>query len=183
MGKPVLGSLAAGVEINFVASTSEDVESHTIFKKGPENDAWEVFLKLGTKATFFKDTLVKEGVHYEYTILATDDSNNDSEKCNSVNLKPYPTGLISGSTPIASYIVENDQISITWDEQADTESNLSYVLFKSTSDNNWKYLTKVKGNEYLDQDIDTSVNPQYKLKVYSDDGESLPRVSNIVTFN
>ncbi len=160
------------VVLDLVPSTSDDVVSHSVYRKESDQTDWSIISIVGKEVSIFKDTTVSEGIDYHYSISATDDSDNESRMCNPVKLRKVEKIDFKGPEPTAKYDLENKFIEITW-ESAENRST-KYVLSRMINSGKWEILSIGEDNFFIDEDLDVQGNYLYRLKSYSHDLESIP---------
>jgi hypothetical protein len=169
--------------IQFVPSTSKDVVSHTLLRREDKSTEWKSIGFFENTENSFTDTSVKPNKYYEYTLYATDDSENNSPQCRPVRLRPYPTGLNDVFKPVAKYLADSNLILVDWKSDEKIDPKGWFVLMKKENNNEWVVVQQTKDTLYRDKRYAKNSTIEYRLKYYTEYSEGVPVSSNVVSFN
>lgn len=168
-----------GINLLFNPSSSEDVISHNLYRKGTSENNWTFIARLGKNATMWLDTTYKENMKYEYVIYAIDDSELISEPSNSI----LAGGLLLPKKLINEIFVKNvgDKNFLEWTIYKNVPEPKYYLIYRSLNNGVFNYLGKVsQGKKTQFVDIAINSNVKYSYKILPDGGNYDYMISKIV---
>jgi hypothetical protein len=174
----------AGVQIDWIQSSSEDVVRYLIFRKEAKGP-WVVLASRrhdSSKIRFhFTDTSVKPFVAYSYTAEAIDDDSLHSGRSRAVDasVKTIPD-LPALRTLTAEYDSKGRQVRLRW-QYANT-GNYFFVLYKGTTTLSRYRSLGADKTEYIDNDLPAGGSGvAYAIQVMFRDKRGQTRVSDKVS--
>lgn len=169
--------------IEFVPSTSKDVVSHTLLRREDKSAEWKSIGLFENTENSFTDTSVMPNVYYEYTLYATDDSENNSPQCRSVRLRPYSTALNDVFKPIAKYLADSNLVIVDWRSNEKMDPKGWFVIMKKENNNEWVVVKQTRDSVYRDTKCNNNSIVEYRVKYYTEHSEGKPVSSNAVRVN
>ncbi|MDR0619518.1 MAG: hypothetical protein LBG17_06430 [Bacteroidales bacterium] len=176
---PVIREITAdkkGISITWYNSTSSDVISHHIFRKGETDTAFEKIEDIDVsptreKTSSYIDKNVNSGEHYLYQISAQDESG-----LYSTPSAPLP-GMAQGNKALEQIIlkarsIENDEkrdIVLTWTITAEKKIE-RILIYKSDNNTQMHLLGSSTENSYTDRNIKFDDNVKYRIRAVFDNG-------------
>jgi hypothetical protein len=132
------------ISLSWERSYSNDVESHTLYRKSIPSDDWQAILVVkDTLTKSYIDTTVLEKHLYTYTIIARDSSQNESEPANPYLLEtPFFTKNITFQEFKADFNEEKDLIFLNW-KCNKIEEIESFQLYKAVANEEFSILKSV----------------------------------------
>lgn len=148
-------------------SRSEDVSSHSLFKKSARNEEWVEITGFDISEGNYIDDDVNPGVTYFYRIVALDKAGNSSLKSPEINIK-----FIDRSRPEPPVITQCQEVEgaviIAWDG-GDQEED--FILYRSQDGGPYVTIARLDGKfNYRDNALPESRTYAYKLKSVWGDG-------------
>lgn len=161
------------VSLSWERSYSKDVATHTLYRKTLPSDAWEVMVVVDdTLINSFTDTTVSEKQLYAYTIIARDDSNNESEPANPLLLEtPFFTKKVDFQNFEASFDEKNDKIKLRW--QCNNTSQVeSFLLYRSIENEEYSILKSLENSvsDWIDYPQQSATIYKYLIRAKMKDG-------------
>ncbi len=163
-----------GICLDWVPSSSSDVVKQVLLRKKENTTEWEAILTVSDSLTTYCDTTVKEGIIYNYTLMAYDDNGLQSEIVRVVSgqkqNKPNALELIFKVNRYGA------NIELSW-TPLDQEGKL--FLYRGTSAKPLMTYSRLdtKTNSYTDRKITPGETYSYMIKYLN--GKEL-KVSNVI---
>ncbi|NQX80391.1 MAG: hypothetical protein HRT66_00130 [Flavobacteriaceae bacterium] len=156
------------VEINWVNSTSDDVEKHELYRNIKNSDDWQVIFTSSELETNYTDKNLEPGSHYYYNIVATDYSLNESEIVKPLHIKTTKSVI---KPKIKGFSYDEVASTISWGKY-DIEGIIELELYLSLNDQPAKLIRKIGvGNDTIgDIKVVTGTKYEYMLRAIYNDG-------------
>ncbi|PCH76119.1 MAG: hypothetical protein COB98_07110 [Flavobacteriaceae bacterium] len=176
---PVFKNIKTGtdaIELYFVLSKSEDVVAHYLYRKLALEAPWTFLSELPLDKSSFKDTSLKQGIKYYYSLRAKDDSDLYSDYAIPIYGKPYDDGV---RPPVKNLRIskEKEKITLHW-EYENLTKNTYFVIYKKNKKGN---LVQYKNTQNLFFDENSRIKENsYAIKAFTKDGGQ-SKISDIVS--
>ncbi|UZO82095.1 hypothetical protein NBT05_06380 [Aquimarina sp. ERC-38] len=161
------------VFLSWVASTSDDVTNHLVYRKNLTKSAkvWELVAKMVPEATTYKDAKIKSNHKYVYTIVARDQSGLESSPANPVTIVTEQKAIKKDAIKLNA--VANREIrfiKVSWKVTGNEVTTCR--LYKSEAGEKLKLyqVFDQKVNTYQDINIEAGSEYQYGLQVLTKGG-------------
>ena len=134
---PIIDSFSVAdkqIQLHWIRSHSDDIEKHILYRKKLPATDWETLMTItDTLTQAYVDTSVAEKSVYAYTLIAFDDSQNQSEPATPVVLEtPYFTRTVDFTRFTSTVDTTQHRIRLSWDcNQADKIDN--FLIYRSLS--------------------------------------------------
>lgn len=164
-----------GIKINWIPSSSDDVISHSIYRKelGSEENLWEKISEVNIEEniTVYLDEAVVLGRQYAYTIVANDKTGWESEPSQQLVVK-VPKKMFAESIVRFNGLAdrENRLIRLSW--KAEKANVSEYLLYRAVGDaplSLYKTIAPEKTN-YTDVSLTINTKYSYGLQLVEKDG-------------
>ncbi len=157
-----------GIFINWIASTSLDVDYHQIFRKETGDEEWNLLQRLTPEdvENQFLDTDVIHHTSYDYKFVAFDESGLRSEPATLFGLRAFTR--IPLSTIINFSIAQNgDQNGIILDwEWPHEEEVRTFAIYRQVDDHPFRLIRRVSGSENSFTDVLYPEGEQYRYQIH-----------------
>ena len=166
-------STTMGVELEWINSSSKDVVKQILYRKEKDSLHLQIVetFSIADSVNSFIDNKISTGILYEYTMIAVDDSDNESEHCKWV----FASKINSGIKPaIEKLKAEPDnltkQIIISWYYKYIDLKH--YLIYRAKSDEPMRYYKIVDANKskFIDKNIKINTKYAYRIKAVFNDG-------------
>jgi fibronectin type 3 domain-containing protein len=157
------------VKFSWTRSPSEDVTSYSIYRKDQNTNTAALIKKdLKPDELAFSDEKLKNGMMYEYTIVATDDAGLRSEPSFPLTIKAYTNKIVDEI--IIKKLGETGKVGIEWTPPA--TKPLYYIIYKDNGEGLQQY-ANANSNETRFLDKSNSTVKNYGLQaIYTDQVKS-----------
>lgn len=174
------------IKITFIQSSSDDVVKHKIYRRSEKEHDWMVVKEIDSrKITDFTDTDLETKVEYYYTIVAIDDSGNESDPSEPLIASPMMP-LVKPAIRSFDFHVDrnNKKIELFWSTK---EKDLyEYQLYKRKKDGEYILFKIIQPKKDKMSYIDTNINPgnvyEYAIRAVFKDGAFSNFKEIIVTY-
>lgn len=158
--QPTLSKVSAvygGIELKW--SKSAGAEGYTVYRKSGKTD--KVIAEIDGDGTItFKDTNVKDGKKYTYTVIAHSGIYRSSFA--------YKTSKVYVTAPkLSKAKIGNGSVTLTWEK---TKTADKYRIYRKTNDSSWENLKTVKKDVTSFKDTNVKNGVKYTYTVRSIDG-------------
>ena len=161
------------VTIKFKQSQSEDVQKHILYRRKEKEKNWSVLFETSDKKVdSYDDTDLDGKTIYYYTIVARDDSGNESEPSEPLTVDPIPT-LTKPALKNFSSIVDRNSKSIELYWSSKEKDIAEYQLYKKKKEDGYilyKIFQPVKKNFFIDSNIKVGNTYLYAIRAVYQDG-------------
>ncbi len=157
-----------GIFINWIASTSLDVDYHLIFRKKTGEEEWTLLERL-TPESVENQFLDKDVVHhtsYDYRFVAFDESGLESEPATLFGLRAFTR--IPLSTIINFSIAHNGEqpgIELDW-EWPHEEKVRTFAIYRQVDDHPFRLIRRVNGSESSFTDMVYPEGEKYRYQIH-----------------
>ena len=157
-----------GIFINWIASTSLDVDYHQIFRKETGDHEWNLLQRL-TPENVENQFLDKDVVHhtsYDYRFVAFDESGLESEPATLFGLRAFTR--IPLSTIINFSIAHNGEqpgIELDW-EWPHEEKVRTFAIYRQVDDHPFRLIRRVNGSESSFTDMVYPEGEKYRYQIH-----------------
>jgi hypothetical protein len=122
----------SSVVLKWASSTSEDVQSHILYRRTAGQTRWTVLATLSHSAGTFEDKDVQQNVMYEYQIEAQDSTGLRTMALLPVQARPYDTGVRPAPSALqASYDAAARRVLLSWFYIPRREEKFYYVVYRA----------------------------------------------------
>lgn len=123
------------VYLEWTSAFGDDVEKYSILRREAENTKW---IKIGeikaNQENVFSDSKLKSGIEYQYSIIAIDDSKNQSPMSQPLKATLVKKGIKPSVENFRAEVDRvNKQINLSWDYQQDNISE--FQIYKAEGEN------------------------------------------------
>ncbi|MET7030091.1 fibronectin type III domain-containing protein [Sediminicola luteus] len=159
----------AGIQINWIPSSSEDVVAHAIYRKrGDDNEAlWEQLMETNKISdSTYVDTSVEQRGVYNYTMIAKDEGNLESTPTESLSVV-WQGKNMDGEDLKFSGMVDRELrfINLSW--RVKDQEVLEYRLYRGKGEDGLKLYKTLEGSIKGYNDVDLEVNTNYTYGLQS----------------
>lgn len=161
------------VTIKFKQSQSEDVQKHILYRRKESEKDWKVLFETSDKKIDSYDDKDLDGkTIYYYTIVARDDSGNESEPSEPLIVDPIPVltkPAIKNFTSIVD--INSKSIELYWSTKE--KEVVEYQLYKKKKEDGYilyKIFQPVKKNFFIDSNIKVGNTYFYAIRAIYQDG-------------
>lgn len=165
-----------GIYFDWVASTSNDVESIELFRRSTNTD-WAIVDDFDPSKNNYLDSDVKEGVTYEYNLVTTDNAANSSEPASSLLLEALKSQFISDITKL-KLKKKDEHLILSWEYPAHAEHR--FIIYKMDDEGDLTMLKKLEGVNSFTMRYNESAINSYAIKAKGPDGR-VSRMSELVS--
>lgn len=166
---------AAGVTLQWIASTSKDVVRHLLYRRKLGEPVFKELAALPTTVPpSYVDAAVQPNQWYEYMIRAEDDAGLKSPVRAALPIKiPDFKGEMGISNFIAQYNTTQKVVDINW---GNTVAATSIVIYRAENGSAFQTIATVnKGMvQYKDKQVKAGTQYEYTARVYYPDGKLSP---------
>lgn len=178
--QPVFKKVVVGtnqVELRFALSPSEDVVTHFLYRRNNQKEPWVKIANIPNGAKKYIDQKVKQGVRYQYSLRAKDDSDLFSDYAFPVTAKPYDNGV----RPIVTNLIVKEleeEITLSWDYPS-KYSKAIFIVYMKDKKGRLRRLSSTKTKQLKLKK--KKVSGAFAVKAFTPDGGE-SKVSDIVAF-
>lgn len=165
-----------GISLEWINSSSKDVTKYVLFRRTMGEETWKiikVFLATDTIVNFIDKQITAKQV-YEYTMIAVDESNNESSPCKSVFARKIDYGIRPAIENIETQTDRTEKkINITWEYPYLDVKN--YFIYRAINKEKLKYYKLIPADKDKFTDSKMQINTIYKYRikaVFTDGSES-----------
>ena len=133
------------IQIEWIASTSTDVVSIELMRRSKDED-WMLIEAFDATNPLFKDLSVEEGVTYEYNLITTDDSGNNSIPERTLVLDGIKSFYLEEVQDLQLKKIE-DNISLSW--KYDDLNKHSFMIYKANDNGDLISYKKISGKNEI----------------------------------
>lgn len=165
----------AGIALTWAASPSEDVIRHMLYRKGEQEQGWQLIALFDDTTRTYVDKSAAKEIYYDYTLLAKDDSGLESKPSQPVRGRVLDKKVKEGLKHIlAEADHQQGAIRLRWEKPA--EEVLKFAIYRSQGSDPLTLYRTITGQEraFLDSAVGMSKVYTYRLKVYYQDGSESP---------
>ena len=165
-----------GAQLEWINSSSKDVVKHVLYRRKANDKNWTTVavFPLTDSVQLFIDKQITPKLLYEYTMLAVDSSNNESNPCKSVFVRKIDTGVRPAIEEIKTSVDEvNKQIEIRWEYPYENVKN--YIVYRGKGEDPIRYYQFAPGDKFKFIDKKVIINTEYKYRIkarFTDGSES-----------
>jgi len=167
-------STTIGVQLEWIPSSSEDVESHQLYRRHKNSKNWSLIEFFNDSITFHVDTTMALTSDYQYTIVAVDESNLESQPAKPVWGKKLDTGIRPEIEGIKVEVNREQQlVRLSWDYNSNSLEK--FVIYRAQNDEPLSLYKTIIGESQGFEDKGLTINSTYKYRVkaiYKDGAES-----------
>jgi len=163
----------SAVMLKWVASTSEDVKAHILYRKTADSTRWMQLATLARTASEYTDKAVKQNVMYEYQIEAVDSSGLRAMALLPVQGRPYDTGVrppVSGVS--ARYDVVQKKVLLSWSYVTTKDERYYFLIYRSAKNSPLSQYKSVPSTQraFADGELVGDGVYTYAVQVVTDNG-------------
>ncbi|PKV49304.1 hypothetical protein ATE84_1325 [Aquimarina sp. MAR_2010_214] len=160
------------VLLEWANSSSEDVETHYIYRKGKDDLDWSlIFQSPKFKNTTYNDSKVEQGKYYSYTILARDQSGLESTPAPPVSVIVPKTTLKSGVKGFYATVNEIDKtIVLTWNYKEPEVAEFELYRAYNKKPSLLYRVLPVETKRFVDTGLTINSNYTYIIRAIFNDG-------------
>ncbi|RLD82825.1 MAG: hypothetical protein DRJ10_04625, partial [Bacteroidetes bacterium] len=165
-----------GVNLNWINSSSKDVVKYVLYRKEKGKQKWATIavFHVTDSINSYTDTQITVNMLYEYTMIALDESDNESLHSKSVYARKIDNGIRSSIENIQTETDRiNKQVKLVWDYPHGDVKN--YLIYRALNDNRIAYykIIQADNNKFTDDDVQINTLYKYRIKaIYTDGSES-----------
>lgn len=167
----------SSVTVQWVPSTSEDVQSHLLYRRTQGEARWALLATLSRTERIYTDKAVKQNTMYEYQIEAVDSTGLRARALLPVQARPYDTGVRSAPSALrAAYDATRKRVELSWFYIPRREEKFYYVVYRSAPNAplvQYKSFTSAQP-AFTDTDLLGAGVYAYAVKVITDSGAESP---------
>lgn len=163
------------IKLKLIQSSSVDVAKHILYRKNEKDSKWSaVYEFTDKKINEYKDNDIDSENKFYYTLIATDDSGNESEPAEPLIVEALPT-LVKPAIKNFGFVVDRKikNIELFWSSKE--KKIAEYQLFKKKNDAPFILYRVFEASEKV-RFIDEMLNPgniyKYAVKCFFEDGTS-----------
>ena len=161
------------VRLSWAPSNSADAKGQTLYKR-ELGGAWTEVARLSKDSTRFTDTKIKKQTWYEYSLIASDDDGNYSERSFPLKVRVYDSGMrqkIDGF--LAKVSADKKSVGLSWKYPA--RGDYYFLVYRSFNGGGLEMYQQVAGDKYAFADTQVLKGTyEYAVKaIYKDGGQSL----------
>jgi len=157
-----------GIFINWIASTSLDVDYHLIFRKKSEDEEWIQIQRLVPEKVEnqFLDTDVQHYSSYDYKFVAFDESGLQSEAASLFGLRAFTRIPLTSVVNFTSN-QNGDQpgIELNW-EWPHEEEVRTFAIYRQVDDHPFRLIRRVNGSENSFKDMVYPAGEKYRYQIH-----------------
>lgn len=172
----------SSVSLEWASAFGDDIEKYSILRRESENAKW---IKIGEikadQKNVFSDNKLKSGIEYQYSIIAIDDSKNQSPISQPLKATLVKKGIKPSVENFRAEIDRvNKHINLSWDYQQDNISE--FQIYKAEGENLLRLYKSIEANIYKYADSNLLINRKYKysIRVKFKDGSSTPLSKEVI---
>lgn len=162
-----------GIQLSWTPSISDDIASHTIFRKSKDDDGWKPIasFKSEEKTSSFVDENIVAKTQYAYLIVAKDKAGNESTLSKPVTIA---SSAVVAVLEIEQVKAKADRtaraITITWKHEA--EEVHKYLVYRAVKGEKLSLLKEVASSEktFLDKKIEANTKYIYRVQAAMNSG-------------
>ncbi|MEZ5173633.1 MAG: hypothetical protein R2850_09040 [Bacteroidia bacterium] len=164
------------VVLKMIPSSSKDVKEHVLYKRESGTEKWNKLITWprGRMPESFTDKSVNGATYYQYTLVATDSSGNNSPFSPTADVRVMPkVSKMQLENLKLTYDAAKHEVKMTWNKPA-TEVKY-YVIYRGKDGKRPSVLTSPAGSENSFSEVLLPGKSRYKYlikAIYSDGGES-----------
>ena len=164
-----------GIFVEWVNSTSLDVEQHVLYRKANDS-AWKEIKTIPYSSqkskSSFEDTGCETGIKYQYMVTARDEAMNESEPSYSIVLKALPTTKGDGLQKIQQRVdYEKGKVWLSWQLP---EEQIEYIkIYRKTTTQPYRVFETLEGTATMFNDYGLKIGETYfyRVKLYYTNGK------------
>ncbi len=163
------------VKIKFIQSGSDDVKKHVLFRRSDKEKKWSSIFEFDDKKVAeFKDENLDSDNTYYYTLIATDESGNESKPAEPLIVNPLPKMMRPAIKNFGSFVDRNNKnIELFWSTK--DKKVVEFQLYKRKKDGVYSLYRIFEFKEkirFVDEVLSPGNSYQYSLKAIFEDGTS-----------
>ena len=177
---PVFSEVRASdssVVLKWAPSTSEDVQTHNLYRRTAGQQRWTPLASLPRNAETYEDKAVQQNVMYEYQIEAQDSTGLRAMALLPVQARPYDAGVRQAPSALrASYDAAAKRVLLSWFYVPRREEKFYYVIYRAAPDAALlQYRSFVSPQpSFADADLPGAGAYVYAVKVITESGAESP---------
>ncbi len=173
---PVFNNVKAqinGSYLQWTPSSSVDVIRYDLYKKTENESNWELISSLGLEKDNYLDSLIEVGQNNYYTIVAVDDSGNESIPAKPVQLATKKKVFGEFSDLAIEVNQQEKRIEISWDYYGPGVSK--YIIYRSMGDEKLSMYRSIDGASlaFSDSEIQKGLNYVYRVRAVLNSSDSV----------
>lgn len=161
------------IKIKFIQSGSDDVKKHVLFRRSDKEKKWSAIFEFDNKKiSEFKDENLDSDNTYYYTLIATDESGNESQPAEPLIINPLPKIVKPAIKNFGSFVDRNNKnIEVFWSSKE--KKIVEYQLYKRKKDGIYSLYRIFEFKEKI-RFVDEVLSPgnvyQYAVKAIFENG-------------
>ncbi len=165
------------VTVRWMPSTSEDVQSHLLYRRTQGESRWTLLATLSRAEGRYTDKAVKQNTMYEYQIEAVDSTGLRAMALLPVQARPYDTGVRPAPSALrAAYDAVGKRVELSWFYMPRREEKFYYVVYRSVPNAPLVQYTSFTSPQpaFTDSDLLGAGMYAYAVKVVTESGAESP---------
>lgn len=137
-----------------------NADGYAVYRRTAQS-SWERIANTSNATLQYKDTKVKNGVTYIYTVRAKSQGNYSGYNVNGIYIQyiKSPDGFMASN--------KDNNIVVKWSAVSGADS---YTVYRKTGSSVWANLGKVKSASYIDKNVKNGTKYTYTVKAVAADG-------------
>jgi len=164
-----------GIELTWIASTSDDVASIELMRRSEGVD-WEVVSDFDASKDIYLDNNIEDGRMYEYTLVTKDESQNTTYPQKTLVLEALRSYYLAKIERI-DLVEKDNSLLLSWDYK--NSKDYTYIVYQQDSEGDLVTVKKLKGSNKYSVKKNKDANYAFAVKVQANDGRS-SKMSEIV---
>lgn len=153
------------IKLSFEPSRSLDIKEHILYRRRARESEWTPKIRFMGAPKEYKDTLVKEGEVYQYSLRAMDLSGNFSAFSSPVLAQPYKYGVLPKVNSLQVFQTDSG-LYVSW--KYTIEKDVTFVVYKNNAMQQMEQYAVCNTSYFLDKALLGS--NRYQIKVTRNDG-------------
>ncbi len=159
-------SLPHGIKLTWANSSSRDADKHLLYRNSGRSEEWELIAKFRAEdsTNTYTDTSTAKNNEYQYTLVAVDDNDLESQPAQPVKVKQFDE-KISPPVKNVDYSIDREERLILLEWEYEYNGVKKFHIYRSRGDEPLRLFKSIPGDEFRYVDKQTNLDENYVYKI------------------